>query len=457
MRINGHRKRIVALAATIVLAIAPGTVLGQAATEPSARQHFARGYELTRDGAFDAAVIEFERAYAIEPHFSVLYNLGQAYASLGQSARAVQALERYLALGGNAIPEARRAQVRDTIQYHAQRVGTLRLELEPADASVSVDGRKLDASVSRAPIRLDAGVHGLVAERPGFALKALSIVIAGGRESRARILLEPLPPGRLSTACPLLDVRLLLNGRERTLTSSGVLIAPGRHRISFERRGYVTRELTFEARPGAIISIPCGLAPDPRSAELAELMVRHPPGARVWVDGAPFTTPRIPPGRHRLSVFGPGFVPDERIVSLAPNSRLGVDIQLQRSTNTLLLEQTQRQRTRRIVAYAIGGTGLAALAGAASIYVLNNQAHADWQKDNDELVTRLRDNPESVHPRELDTLLRDENRIRNRDNLVVGLATAGLLSLATAAALWLYSGEPALVVSPSAIRARSSF
>ena len=63
------------------VALVPLLWVGQAAAaddrKGSARAHFERGIQLADSGALDLAVREFKRAYQLEPHYAVLFNLGQ--------------------------------------------------------------------------------------------------------------------------------------------------------------------------------------------------------------------------------------------------------------------------------------------------------------------------------------------------------------------------------------------
>ena len=75
-----------------VLCVA-GAARAQEAPNPSeAARHFDRGYLLAQQGSLEAAIAEFKQAYALSPHPSVLYNLGQAYAASGRAVEAVQTL-----------------------------------------------------------------------------------------------------------------------------------------------------------------------------------------------------------------------------------------------------------------------------------------------------------------------------------------------------------------------------
>lgn len=88
-----------------------------------ARSHFNRGVELAKAGSYEVALTEFQRAYQISPHFSVLYNIGQAELALERPELAVETLRRYLAEGGERIEPARRAEVTSTIATELERLG----------------------------------------------------------------------------------------------------------------------------------------------------------------------------------------------------------------------------------------------------------------------------------------------------------------------------------------------
>src|SRR6185503_7960525 len=80
-----------------------------------ARAHFDRGVVLASEGKLEAAIAEFEDAYEASPHYSVLFNLGQAQAARGHSVEALDAFRRYVADGGSAVSAARRELVQGLI------------------------------------------------------------------------------------------------------------------------------------------------------------------------------------------------------------------------------------------------------------------------------------------------------------------------------------------------------
>ena len=54
-----------------------GTTADSTPATEQARAHFQRGVDYYTEGDLAAALVEFERAYALQPAYRLLYNLGQ--------------------------------------------------------------------------------------------------------------------------------------------------------------------------------------------------------------------------------------------------------------------------------------------------------------------------------------------------------------------------------------------
>jgi hypothetical protein len=101
-------------------------------------------------------------------NWKVLYNVGQVALILEDGAGAVTAFERYLELGGDGVPEKRRAEVEHELASLRPRVGYVELAVTPRDAEVLVAGQRLP----RAP-------EGRVAALPGtFTIEARHVAYA---------------------------------------------------------------------------------------------------------------------------------------------------------------------------------------------------------------------------------------------------------------------------------------
>jgi hypothetical protein len=413
------------------------------AAEPEAtelaRQHFQRGYGAAQRGELDLAVTEFERAYAASPNPSVLFNLGQAYASAGRALEAVDTLERYLALSGDAVQPGRRALVESLIAYHSRSLGELALDISPTGAEVTVDARSVGAAPLAAPLRLTRGAHVVSVSLSGYEPQLAPVEVRAGERLPLRVALRPsAPSARVRIRCAIPDVAVAVDGRVagNTPLDSSISVLPGARTVELSRPGYVTVRRVVEVRAGDDVEVPCSLRPIPPTPAFARLSLSHPLGTRALLDEQPFTGQAVPAGRHRLVVSGDGFERAERTVTLRPAAVTKISLVPRRAGASASLELAERQRTQRVVAYVAGGTGLALGAAALGIYFYNNGRHTAWQRDADAFKRDFARDPSLAPPSRLDALLEDERAIRTRDAVALAGGVLGGALVATAVGLY---------------------
>jgi hypothetical protein len=155
----------------------------QASTEiETARVHFQRGIEFFNDESYEAALVEFQRAYEIAPSYQILYNTGRIHVALKNYARALRDLRQYLAEGGANVTDDRKAQVNELIQSLQQKVATLQIVSKIDGTLISID----DHPVGSAPIRdvfVNPGDRRVTASKPGF-LPVTVVVTVTATEAR---------------------------------------------------------------------------------------------------------------------------------------------------------------------------------------------------------------------------------------------------------------------------------
>jgi PEGA domain-containing protein/tetratricopeptide repeat protein len=162
-----------------------------------AGEHFARGFSLASHGDFEAALREFNDAYAASPHFSVLYNIGQAHVALGRPVSAIETLTRYLDEGGDEIPSDRQRQVATQIAALEAALGHLSIRTDQPGVRILVDGRNVGRTPLPRSIDVAAGRHEVSASYDGS--KTTTRVIAIGQDE-VRILELRLPPPTAESA-----------------------------------------------------------------------------------------------------------------------------------------------------------------------------------------------------------------------------------------------------------------
>jgi len=170
-----------------------GTAIPTAhAQSEEAGEHFARGRELYDEGDFQASLIEFKRAYAKEPHFQVLFNIGQVQYQLGDYASAKKTLEQYLEDGGDKIEPGRRQATSNDIARLAKRVATVEITVNVPGATVTVDDVERGSTPLDGPIDISAGRRRIKARKDGYVEAEEVVDIAGGDAAAVSLELREL-------------------------------------------------------------------------------------------------------------------------------------------------------------------------------------------------------------------------------------------------------------------------
>ncbi|HYQ16067.1 MAG TPA: tetratricopeptide repeat protein, partial [Polyangiaceae bacterium] len=187
---------------TALLSAAPTRAADEAAETSDvdrARTHFSQGLKLYKDGDFDAALVQFERAYAIKANFKVLYNIAQSYFELHQYVEARDALARYLKDGEGNIEPERKTAVENDLSDLQRRIAHLKLTVNVQGATVYVDGKRVGVTPLPAAIDVNEGQRTLSIEAADRGSKQRVVRVAGGEEQAINVDFEAAP----SNAAPL--------------------------------------------------------------------------------------------------------------------------------------------------------------------------------------------------------------------------------------------------------------
>lgn len=200
--------RLAAVLAALSIAAPPTTAAAQGSSgaqpdktaRDEAASRFKKGVDLFGDGDYQAALIEFRRAYELVPSYSVLYNIGQVQYQLQDYAAALATLERYLAEGGRQIPSARRSDVEEDIQKLKGRISQIDLVVNVPDAEVAVDDVPLGKGPFRKPLTVSAGRRKITVSREGYGTQLRMVDLASNDTIRLTFELverggaQPAPP-----------------------------------------------------------------------------------------------------------------------------------------------------------------------------------------------------------------------------------------------------------------------
>lgn len=185
-------ERTLAIALIIaVLAWSAACVHAQAAVPDAYRQTIDDAVHEFADGHWEEARALFKRAHELQPNARTQRGMGMADFELRMYVQAIGELNAALADTRKPLDDAMRASVQALIDKASKFVGRLRLQLEPTDAKLRVDGKELKAD-SDGSFLLDVGPHTVGASAINFKPSNLRVNIEGDTEQSVRLQLEPL-------------------------------------------------------------------------------------------------------------------------------------------------------------------------------------------------------------------------------------------------------------------------
>jgi hypothetical protein len=283
------------------LALAPRPA---AADEAAGKEHFKTGVDLYDKQDYERALSEFRAAYAELHLYVIKRNIALALRGLHRYAEAIEALEEYLAEGGDKVDSQLREAAEATITEMSGSIGTVRVAIDghqpqgtpPPPTVLTVDDEVVAPEKAQLPIRVDAGVeHTFRAHSDGFADGVARVTVTPGqRDVPVRLELVPVTVAGMGTlrvhaSVPSAVIRVD-QGVGQQGDWSGEMRA-GPHRVIVEAPGYVRVRADVAVTPNAIIDLPVTMVP-------GSSLPPPPPPIRSE-DVQPPTRPLPPPQRPR--------------------------------------------------------------------------------------------------------------------------------------------------------------
>jgi hypothetical protein len=184
----------------------------QAAGADEAKRHFTIGVHLFEDRNFAGALVEFEASYQLNPTAAALQNIAVCQKGLFRYAEAIATLERMIHDFATQLSPDDKKAAEDAIKEMSALLGTIVLQVTPADARVSINESPLAPEAVKNPVRLAAGEYRLAVEAPGFARQEKVITVVSGQKDRPVVIaLSPLS-GTLRVRAHDSDAAIAIDG-----------------------------------------------------------------------------------------------------------------------------------------------------------------------------------------------------------------------------------------------------
>lgn len=142
-------------------------------------------------GNFVEARSLFEHAHALRPSARTWRALGFCAYELKRYVQAMSELDAALDDYRNPMTPDQRREANETRAKAERYVAELRLEIEPENARVLLDGK----AVAGRSLRVDAGEHVLSASAEGHRSRDLTLTLVGGRSQAVQLVLPPIDLG----------------------------------------------------------------------------------------------------------------------------------------------------------------------------------------------------------------------------------------------------------------------
>lgn len=250
-----------------------------------ARAAYQRGVGLVRRAQWGEALAQFEQSAALHPNPTTTFNIGACERALGRYARALLAFERTLAqvAAGETLAPSAVTDATAHVEEMQRLLVRVRMRVQPATATLTIDGRPLErtkvagretlvAGVA-APgpgtavpsasfdVVLDPGAHVFTLSRKGFADAVINRSFTPGHTGELTVQLERLPA--------TLKVTSSEEGALVRVASVDVGPAPvdvlrpaGTYRVVVGKEGFLDYETDVTVRPGEEVDLRAALVVD---------------------------------------------------------------------------------------------------------------------------------------------------------------------------------------------------
>ncbi|HEY4183081.1 MAG TPA: PEGA domain-containing protein [Kofleriaceae bacterium] len=165
----------------------------QSSEQKDADRFFKSGVDLYKEGKFAEALAEFERAYEIQPHPLVLYNIAVCHRELSHYQEAVKFYKRFIVEGKGQVKQDKLTTAQSELDAVLARVARVTITVSPDGATIYVDDQELGTLVEM-PLILPPGEHRLVAKAPGRTDATRVVRVASGDELSVDLPTKEAPP-----------------------------------------------------------------------------------------------------------------------------------------------------------------------------------------------------------------------------------------------------------------------
>lgn len=243
------------LALVIALAGAMASSPARADNRTQAAERFAAAQAAERKSDWRTAISEYEKAYRLEPHPVVLFNIGNNFEKLGENRNAARYFLLYLEDSPNADDQD---EVLARVKNLREAESVVRFTSRQRGATVFIDSK--DMGTAPLELELAAGRYKVWAEHNGTrtSIRQLHLEYGDPREVQFDVNARP---GLLIVDSNVRGAEVRLDGRVVGYTPFRDAVESGEHELVVGMRGYESHERKINVSPQGSEQIRANLTP----------------------------------------------------------------------------------------------------------------------------------------------------------------------------------------------------
>jgi hypothetical protein len=344
-----------------------------------AKEHLSRGQDLFKNGDNKGALVEFVRAYELDPGPLAIYHTALVHAAMGKSVEAVDALKKVLADPGPLKPKEL-ARARATKKEQERRIGQLDVKVN-VPATITIDGESAGEAPLKAPLRVSAGERTVAVEAPGYQPQNRAVTVEGAGSAEVAFELQPTEAGmaHVTVHSPLLGADVLVDEVVvgKTPLAAPLRVPPGKRVIELQRPGYMTATRTLTVAAGAYATVAFDPDEDVESGDPRGTLRLVPGEGKVYmtIDGRGrgyYKKPiGLPAGPHIVKLERDGYEDLEQQVDISGGEDFDLNLAWRPTSETVAeqVAEAQPYKTWGIVGLV---TGAVVAGGSLALAVWSN-------------------------------------------------------------------------------------
>ena len=209
------------------------------ADETAAKAAFLRGINMLKNRDFEEATKAFEDSVAEHPNPNALFNLGLCHFELERYFEAKEAFEQLIKRFSDKLDEDKKTIIDEKRAEIERLIPRLEIASTPEDATIIVDGNKINNVRKGEPILLPKGTHRIEVIKQGFETITREIHLKTADHNKEVFQLQRRT-GNLSMTVSEPSAVVYIEGKQigTTPLSMPIALPDGRYQISVAKEGF---------------------------------------------------------------------------------------------------------------------------------------------------------------------------------------------------------------------------